>query len=53
MFTRQVLAEENIVFGLLTITLTLIMVYPFYLYIERRFMSKNYAQMHMKVLAID
>lgn len=50
MFVRQVLDSNNILFGALTIIGTLIVCFPFYFFVERRFLSKNYAKLHGQVL---
>lgn len=42
MFVRQIFQPSDISFGLLTILLTLLICYPFYVFIESRFLSKNY-----------
>ncbi len=46
MFIRQVVDESNVLYVFTTILLTLLICYPFYLYVERPFMSKNYAKLH-------
>lgn len=50
MFLRQILDNNNLLFGILTIVLTLMICYPFYYFIESRFLSKKYKGMHQKVL---
>lgn len=50
MFVRQAVKENNILYGLVTIFLTLVICYPFYLYVERPFMSKKYVKMHKNAL---
>lgn len=50
MFVRQILDPDNILFGLLTMIVTLSLCYPFYFFIERRFLSKNYKKIHEKLL---
>lgn len=51
MFVRQVVPANNMVFGWLTVVLTLLLCWPFYYYIERRFISKRYAKLHQQLLA--
>ena len=50
MFVRQAVDESNVLYGLLTIFLTLLICYPFYFYVERPFMSKKYVKMHKSAL---
>ena len=50
MFLRQILDSNNLLFSILTIVLTLIICYPFYYFIESRFLSKNYKGIHKIVL---
>ncbi|NOQ16084.1 MAG: acyltransferase family protein, partial [Methyloprofundus sp.] len=49
MFLRQVLDSDNILLGLLTVIGTLLMCYPFYYFVERRFLSKNYQKIHQEM----
>lgn len=49
MFVRQILESNNFFYGILTVSMTLIMCYPFYLLVERRFLSKNYTSLHQPV----
>jgi peptidoglycan/LPS O-acetylase OafA/YrhL len=51
LFVRQLVTQDNILYGLLTIIFTLCLCYPFYIYVERHFMSKNYAKMHKDTLS--
>lgn len=50
MFVRQVLAEQHILFGIACVIVTLVMCYPFYYVIERKFMSKHYNQLQKQTL---
>lgn len=50
MFVRQILNSDNLSYGFLTILGTLMLCFPFYYYIERKFLSKNYKKLHQKVL---
>jgi len=50
MFVRQVIAPDNILSGVLTIIGTLLLCYPFYFFIERRFLSKNYKAIQQAAL---
>ena len=50
MFVRQVLEENSVFYGLVTILLTLLICYPFYYFVERPFMSKNYVKIHKNAL---
>ena len=50
MFVRQIFGVDSISYGTLTILLTLLICYPFYLVVERRFLSKNYQKLHKEVL---
>ena len=50
MFVRQALEEHNVFYGLGTILLTLLICYPFYYFVERPFMSKNYVKIHKNAL---
>jgi len=50
MFLRQILDNNNLLFGILTIVLTLIICFPFYYFVESRYLSKNYKRIHQKVL---
>jgi peptidoglycan/LPS O-acetylase OafA/YrhL len=45
MFVRQIIEPGNILFGLLTIIGTLLLCYPFFFFVERRFLSKNYKKL--------
>jgi peptidoglycan/LPS O-acetylase OafA/YrhL len=49
MFVRQVLEPNTVLYGLVTIFLTLLICYPFYVFVERPFMSSNYIKIHKKV----
>ena len=50
MFVRQVMDVDNLLYGLFTIIGTLLLCYPFYYFIEQRFLSKNYKAIQQKVL---
>jgi peptidoglycan/LPS O-acetylase OafA/YrhL len=50
MFVRQAFDSSNILYGLLVIFGTLILCYPFYFFVERKFLSKNYKIIQQKVL---
>lgn len=50
MFVRQIIGESSFLYGVATIAATLVLCYPFYLIIERRFMSKNYSNLHKQTL---
>lgn len=50
MFVRQFLDSSNVFYGLLTILFTLLLCYPFYFYIEKKFLSKNYKLLQQKVV---
>lgn len=50
MFVRQIIEPSNVLFGLLTIIGTLLLCYPFFFFVERRFLSKNYKIIQQKVL---
>lgn len=50
MFVRQLIDPNNVLFGLLTIFGTLLLCYPFYFFVERKFLSKNYKLIQKKVL---
>ena len=51
MFVRQIVEPDNIIYGLLTITLTIILCAPFYYLVETKFMSKNYSKIHNKIIS--
>ena len=51
MFVRQVVGEDSVIHGMGTMVLTLMLCFLFYLAIERRFISKNYANIHKQTLA--
>ncbi len=51
MFVRQMVGPDSILFGLGTVAGTLCLCYPFYVLVERRFMSRNYRKLHEGVLA--
>jgi len=53
MFVRQVIEEGSVLYGLVTILLTLLICYPFYYFVERPFMSNNYIKMHKDILPTD
>ena len=48
---RQFMAQENILFGPIVLLATLILCYPFYLLVERRFLSANYQKIHAQALS--
>ncbi len=50
MFVRQILGPESILYGVLLVVGTLLLCYPFYLLVERRFLSKGYKRIHQEVL---
>jgi len=50
MFVRQLIRPDSLLFALLTILGTLALCYPFYLLVERRFLSKNYKKIHQEVI---
>jgi len=50
MFARQIIDTNSLFFGVLIIIGTLFLCYPFYYFIERRFLSKNYKKIQQKVL---
>jgi peptidoglycan/LPS O-acetylase OafA/YrhL len=50
MFVRQVISEQHLAFGFCCVLVTLVICYPFYFLIERRFMSKKYNQLQDKTL---
>lgn len=50
MFVRQLIPKTNIFYGVLTILGTLALYFPFYFYIEKRFMSKDHTKIHNSIL---
>jgi peptidoglycan/LPS O-acetylase OafA/YrhL len=52
MFVRQVFPPDNILNAVTTIILTLLLCYPFYCFVERRFMSQNYSKLRKKTLSL-
>jgi peptidoglycan/LPS O-acetylase OafA/YrhL len=50
MFVRQVFDANSAVPGLITILLTLLLTYPFYYFVERRFLSSRYKNLHRAVI---
>jgi len=50
MFVRQLIDPDNILYGVLIVIGTLLLCYPFYFFVERRFLSKNYKIIQQKVL---
>lgn len=50
MFARQIFETNNPAMGLVTIFATLVLSYPFYYFVERRFLSKNYKKLHQDVV---
>ncbi len=51
MFASQIFDTDSVVLGLVTIVSTLILTYPFYYFVERRFLSKHYKNLHRVVTA--
>ncbi|WP_157829130.1 acyltransferase family protein [Colwellia sp. 75C3] len=51
MFVRQIIEPSNIAYGILTIVLTIVLCAPFYYFIERSFMSKNYSKIHKNIIS--
>lgn len=51
MFVRQLIDPTNGLFSLFTIIGTLIICYPFYYFVERRFLSKSYQKIHRELIA--
>jgi peptidoglycan/LPS O-acetylase OafA/YrhL len=51
MFVRQAVDASNVFLGLLVIIGTLFICYPFYLFVESRFLSINYKKIQEKALA--
>ena len=51
MFVRQVVDVNNFLFGLFVVIGTLLVCYPFYLFVESRFLSKNYKKLQDNALA--
>lgn len=49
MFASQVFDKNGIALGLVTILSTLLLTYPFYYFVERRFLSKRYKSLHQTV----
>lgn len=50
MVVRHLASLNSIFFGLLTIIGTLVICYPFYYYVERRYLSKNYKRIHQVIM---
>lgn len=50
MFVRQAVDSANVLSGILIITGTLFFCYPFYLFVESKFLSKNYKKIQEKAL---
>jgi len=50
MFVRQIVDKSEVVHGIATIVATLILCWPFYYFIERRFLSSNYGTLHRAIL---
>ncbi len=50
MFVRQVVSDNRLFQGLLSVGITLLMCYVFYLFVERPFMSLRYVRMQKQVL---
>jgi peptidoglycan/LPS O-acetylase OafA/YrhL len=51
MFVSQVFDTNSIALGLVTIFLTLLLTYPFYYFVERRFLSNRYKNLHRAVVS--
>jgi peptidoglycan/LPS O-acetylase OafA/YrhL len=51
MFVRQIFDADNPALGLITIFSTLVISYPFYYFVERNFLSKNYKKLHQDLIA--
>lgn len=49
MFASQVFDKDSTALGLVTILLTLLLTYPFYYFVERRFLSNRYKTLHNAV----
>jgi peptidoglycan/LPS O-acetylase OafA/YrhL len=49
-FVRQIFSLDSLLNGWLTVLGTLVLCFPFYFFIERKFLSKNYKKIHQKVL---
>jgi peptidoglycan/LPS O-acetylase OafA/YrhL len=50
MFVSQIFGKDSTALGLLTIVFTLLITYPFYYFVERRFLSKRYRNLHRAVV---
>lgn len=50
MFTSQLFGTDTIALGLVTILSTLVLTYPFYYFVERRFLSRHYRALHGAVI---
>lgn len=50
MLVRQFFDSSNTLYGLLTILFTLLLCYPFYIFVEKKFLSKNYKLLQQKIL---
>lgn len=50
MFASQLFDADNIALGLVTILGTLVLTYPFYYFVERRFLSRRYKNIHREVI---
>jgi len=48
MLLRQALEQDTVIYDLAVILLTLLICYPFYLFVERPFMSGNYVKINKK-----
>jgi peptidoglycan/LPS O-acetylase OafA/YrhL len=51
MFASQVFDTDSIALGLVTIFLTLLLTYPFYYFVERRFLSNRYKNLHRTLVS--
>ena len=50
MFVSQVFDKDSVFLGLVTIFATLVLTYPFYYFVERRFLSTRYRKLHKAVI---
>ncbi len=51
MFASQLISADSMALGLATIVSTLVLTYPFYYLVERRFLSQRYRNIHREVVA--
>ncbi|MCB1689432.1 MAG: acyltransferase [Halioglobus sp.] len=52
MFASQLFNADSIGLGLVTILSTLVLTYPFYYFVERRFLSQRYKTLHRSVISV-